>query len=170
MHAAQSPTLRLSALRAELLKLRDLGRATSNPALLQDQIERMSEVAVEVGLLDLPRAMHGPQEICRVCGEELGELYADNCHDSCNDDFPEPGDMDDELEEMRERAAGAEREMPELFDGQESDDELEEMRERAADRPAPEICTCCGEDMAPGQTFCCTDEFPEPGDIRETGR
>jgi hypothetical protein len=34
----------------------------------------------------------------------------------------------------------------------------------------PEVCQCCGEDMAPGQTFCCTDEFPEPGQVRETGK
>lgn len=36
--------------------------------------------------------------------------------------------------------------------------------------PEPDICPCCGEDMAPGQEFCCSDDFPEPGDIRETGR
>lgn len=36
---------------------------------------------------------------------------------------------------------------------------------------APEVhrCKCCGEECPDGRD-CCTDEFPEPGEIRETGR
>lgn len=30
-------------------------------------------------------------------------------------------------------------------------------------------CTCCGEECPDG-VDCCSDDFPEPGDIRETGR
>lgn len=30
-------------------------------------------------------------------------------------------------------------------------------------------CSCCGEDCPDG-VDCCSDEFPEPGDVRETGR
>jgi hypothetical protein len=30
-------------------------------------------------------------------------------------------------------------------------------------------CSCCGEYMPAGRSFCCTDEFPEPGEMRETG-
>ena len=33
-----------------------------------------------------------------------------------------------------------------------------------------EVCQCCGLEMAPGQDFCCSDEFPEPNEIRETGK
>lgn len=28
-------------------------------------------------------------------------------------------------------------------------------------------CPCCGDEMAPGQKFCCSDDFPEPGDERD---
>jgi len=38
------------------------------------------------------------------------------------------------------------------------------------DRRAREECPNCGEELAPGQERCCTDDFPEAGDIRETGR
>lgn len=34
--------------------------------------------------------------------------------------------------------------------------------------PEPDICPCCGENMPPGATFCCSDDFPEPGDVRES--
>ena len=43
---------------------------------------------------------------------------------------------------------------------------------RARPEPAaiPEhFCRCCGE-PCPDGFDCCTDEFPEPGEIRETGR
>ncbi|MES1993164.1 MAG: hypothetical protein V4457_06060 [Pseudomonadota bacterium] len=31
----------------------------------------------------------------------------------------------------------------------------------------PKICQCCGEEMGLDQQFCCSDDFPEPGDLRE---
>ena len=31
-------------------------------------------------------------------------------------------------------------------------------------------CSCCGEEMEPGSTSCCSDDFHEPGDERETGK
>lgn len=34
---------------------------------------------------------------------------------------------------------------------------------------APHLCRCCGEECVNG-VDCCSDDFPEPGDIRETGR
>lgn len=33
----------------------------------------------------------------------------------------------------------------------------------------PHVCRCCGEETETGED-CCSDDFPEPGDIRETGR
>jgi hypothetical protein len=117
--------IQLAALREEMLRLRELAAATENPALLQAQIERMNEVAIEVGFLDLP-------------------------------------------------PLARERETPELFDGEESADELRELREARDDARAAEMlftCPCCGETSTElGRTFCCSDDFPEPGDIRETGR
>lgn len=34
---------------------------------------------------------------------------------------------------------------------------------------APHVCRCCGEETDTGED-CCSDEFPEPGEMRETGR
>jgi hypothetical protein len=34
--------------------------------------------------------------------------------------------------------------------------------------PRTHYCSCCGEECPDGKD-CCSDEFPEPGDIRETG-
>lgn len=39
----------------------------------------------------------------------------------------------------------------------------------ARGRPLVHVCSCCGEECASGHD-CCSDDFPEPGDIRETGR
>lgn len=35
--------------------------------------------------------------------------------------------------------------------------------------PADHQCSCCGEDCPDG-VDCCSDEFPEPGQMRETGQ
>jgi hypothetical protein len=35
--------------------------------------------------------------------------------------------------------------------------------------PEPHVCGCCGEQTDTGED-CCSDDFPEPGDVRETGR
>lgn len=37
--------------------------------------------------------------------------------------------------------------------------------------PVPKVhyCRCCGEECPSGED-CCTDDFPEPGEIRETGK
>lgn len=41
--------------------------------------------------------------------------------------------------------------------------------ELAGWKTAPHICSCCGEETSTGED-CCSDDFPEPGEIRETGR
>lgn len=33
----------------------------------------------------------------------------------------------------------------------------------------PHVCRCCGEECDDGKD-CCSDDFPEPGEMRETGR
>lgn len=76
----------LAALRAELLELRALGRATENPAILRHQVDRIMQVAVDVRLLDLPRAVEPHFRRCR--GEET-----DDGEDCCSDHFPEPVDV-----------------------------------------------------------------------------
>ena len=35
------------------------------------------------------------------------------------------------------------------------------------DRRAARVCRCCGEPVAPGAGDCCSDDFHEPGDLRE---
>jgi hypothetical protein len=43
------------------------------------------------------------------------------------------------------------------------------LSREAIERIEPHICSCCGEEC-PSGVNCCSDEFPEAGDIRETGR
>ncbi len=45
--------------------------------------------------------------------------------------------------------------------------EFDRKNDRANEEPHQ--CACCGEECPDGRD-CCSDDFPEPADIRETGR
>ncbi len=62
-----------------------------------------------------------------------------------------------------------EREMPELYDAQEAADELVSEYENDNARALVKLpwCAVCGVEHEQPP---CSDDFPEPGDIRETGR
>lgn len=50
-----------------------------------------------------------------------------------------------------------------------TDAQADQLRDAYDAGPEPYICSCCGEECE-DRKDCCSDELPEPGDVRETGR